>query len=222
MKRYFLKKENNVIEKQNVLAKQTNDNKRSGVITKGIIALICVAVISVAVCVIVLNVKNSEKTEVTNVVVEEKLSAIGELATCQMEYKDIKTEENTRRFFDLFDIPLTTNSIVVTYNGVIKVGYQFEDIKPEVDEMNKIILIRLPEAVVLSNEIDTETMEFIEHNNILNPISCDSITYMVQEIKVQELESAEEKGIFEMAKQQAKDLIKEELAGFEGYTIEFV
>ena len=194
---------------------------RNGI--KAIVVLVCVTIIVVVLGAVFFTMRSSgnDSTKITNAVVEEKLSAIAELATYQMEYKDIKTETNIRRFFDLFDIPGTTNSIIITYHGVIKVGYQFSEINPEVDELTKTITVKLPPAMVLSNEIDEDRMEFIENNNLLNPIKCKALTDYIQEIKAEELARAEEQGIYELAEQNAKDLIRDELAEFEGYTIVF-
>ena len=59
-----------------------------------------------------------EKLKVSDALVEEKLTAIGELATSAFEYSGEKTIENTRQMM-VINIPVTTNRVKLVYKGVI-------------------------------------------------------------------------------------------------------
>ena len=80
-------------------------------------------------------------SEVTVIQIEEKLEQIGELATASFTYTGQQRIENTRDFLGLFQIPLTTNHLDITYTGVIKVGYTVSDIGIRVDEGARAICI---------------------------------------------------------------------------------
>ena len=208
---------------KNNTSKNANTEKRHRGI-KGTIAIICITLISLMGGIVFLETRSNaeNRTEVTNTIIEERLSAIGELATYQMDYTNVKIEENTRTFFNLFEIPLTTNSIVIRYEGVIKAGYRVSDIHSSVDMESKVIKVTLPEVGILSNDIDLAKVQFIENNNILNPIKCESITNYVQELEAQEQRRAIEKGIYRLAEENAKTLILEKLEDFEDFEVVFI
>lgn len=163
----------------------------------------------------------SAKIEVTDLVAESRLEAIGEFATYQYTYTGVKEKRDTRTLLENIPIPGTTNYQKYAYSGTIKVGYQVSEMKIHVDNLRKEIYVTLPEAMVLSNDIEQDVSAYEQVNNILNPIRGDAIAAMEQEIKNEELEKAEEAGLSGLAEEHAKELITEILSAFEGYTVVF-
>jgi len=163
----------------------------------------------------------ASKTEITDLVAEHQLEAIGEFATYQYTYTGVKEKTDTRYLFDSVAIPGTTNSQKYAYNGVIKVGYKVEDMGIHVDNVRKEIYVTLPEAVVLSNTLEQDTSVYEETNNIFNPIKGDAVAQFADEIKAEELEKAKAENLFGLAEEHAKELITNLLAAFEGYTVVF-
>lgn len=161
-----------------------------------------------------------EKLKVSDALVEEKLLAIGELATSSFEYSGQKTVENTRQMMGV-NIPGTTNRVKLVYNGVIKVGYDIAEIEYSVDQNNKLIMFDLPAPKVLDNYIKLDGLECTDNNNILNPIGSEDVIGYFTEIEQEELKSAIEKGIYRQAEQQLRSIIENYMAAFPQYTVVF-
>ncbi len=160
-------------------------------------------------------------TGVTDTMVREKLQEIGQLVTYSFEYDDIREIKDSWKLFG-WNVFGTTHTIRLKYNGIIKVGYEVSEIQVSVDNENKIINVKLPEPKVTDNYIDMDNISYAEQNNIFNPISGEEITSGLDTIKAEELEKAENAGIYELAKGNAKKLISGLLAGFDGYNVKFV
>ena len=161
------------------------------------------------------------KVEVTNVVVKERLNEIGELATESYEYSGVQTIINARQVFG-WTIPGTTNIVNITYNGVIKVGFDVTDIHPEVNQATKKIYITLPSPRVLDSYIKLDDLQFSAQNNILNPIDIQKVTEYFENIEKQGMSGAEEKDIFNKAENRMKLIVENFLAGFSEYEVVFV
>ncbi len=161
-----------------------------------------------------------EKLKVSDAQVEEKLLAIGELATSSFEYSGEKTIENTRQMMGI-NIPGTTNRVKLVYNGVIKVGYEISEIRYSVDEENKLIIFDLPAPRVLDNYIKLDGLECTDNNNILNPIGSEDVIGYFADIEQEELKSAIEKGIYQQAEEKLRSIIVNFMAAFPEYTVVF-
>ena len=161
-----------------------------------------------------------EHVEISTVEIEEKLSLISELATSSFEYTNQKTITNTRQILGI-DIPGTTNSVTITYDGIIKVGYDISALRYTVDESSLEIRFKLPEAQVLDNYIILDTLQCNDKNNLFNPIGSDTIAEYFADIQKEELERATERGIFTEAEEQLKSIIINYFAAFPDYTIVF-
>ena len=92
-----------------------------------------------------------EKREITVEEIKTKLVEMDELSTYSGEYIVTYGKDETRHFFDDIAIPLTTNSIVINCEGIVKVGYNVSDINVKVDDEK--IYISLPESEVLDNYV---------------------------------------------------------------------
>lgn len=157
-----------------------------------------------------------KKTTVSAVVLEQKLSEVGEIVPYDYEYTDIVKVEDKRTtpFFGI-GIPFTTHTIEARYSGRIKVGYYVRDIEVSVNDANQTIFVRLPEVQVLDNYIDQNSLDISQSNNILNPIKADEITTALAGETEKHLQLAEEKGIYMLAENSVKDLIKTLYKDFE-------
>ncbi|MBQ1270217.1 MAG: DUF4230 domain-containing protein, partial [Clostridia bacterium] len=164
--------------------------------------------------------QETEHTEITEVHIENKINQIGELATISFEYTNETKIENTRQLLGI-DILGTTHSLDIIYSGIIKVGYDVEEIDSYIDQERKLIMVQLPEARVLDNYILLDNMKCSDKNNIFNPIGSDDILKYFSDIKDKELKLAEEKGIYKQAEEQLKMIINNFLAEFDGYIVAF-
>ena len=159
-------------------------------------------------------------TGLTDTMVMEKLQSIGQLVTYSYEYSDVREIKDSRQLFG-WNIPGTTHTIQLKYNGTIKVGYEVADIQVSVDNDTKTIYVTLPDPKVTDNYIDMDTLSYAEQNNIFNPIKGDEITSGLDTIKAEALEKAEHAGIYELAEGNAKSQISGLFEAFDGYSTRF-
>ena len=162
----------------------------------------------------------SARQQITNVIVERRLEAIGELATYAMTYSGSTEVQSSRQVLGM-SVPGTKHSIQIAYSGTIKVGYEVADIRADVDAEAGVIHITLPQVKVISNAIDEDSLQYVERNNIFNPIRGDAAAGYLEDIRKKELEEAVAMGLYDKAQENAEAIIGENLAQFSGYTVAF-
>lgn len=137
----------------------------------------------------------------------QEIHALGELATVEYLYTDASHFSDTKQFQG-YDIPLTTKSFLVKWDGVIKAGVDVTEIAIHTDEDEKEILIRIPGARILSNEIDNDSFETLnETDGLFNKVTVDDVNSLVGENKGLMEKRAIENGILEKAADNAKAII---------------
>lgn len=163
-----------------------------------------------------------EKRVVTKEEIEAKISKIEELATYLGEYTVSKSAEYSRYFLDNIHIPGTTNTINIKCDGVVKVGYDVNDISIKVNSESQKIYISLPTPEVFDNYIIWDSVECEELNNIFNPIDFEQYQTLVNELEEKGLVKSEKEGIYDAAEKNVKNVIKNFLSGFDEYEVVFM
>ena len=125
--------------------------------------------------------------------------------------------------FNDVPIPGTTNHVELTCCGIVKAGYKLEEIEVRIDEKNKTIYVRLPEAQINSNQILWDSSMICSENNcVLNPIDFEEYRTLIPEIKAEGLKKAKENGLFETVEKNAENLIRNFLSCFADYEVTFI
>lgn len=163
-----------------------------------------------------------EKRIVTVEEVEVMLVDISQFSTYSGEYTTTKSAEYTSYFLDNIAVPGTTNTINLECKGIVKVGYDVEEITIEVDNDSKKIYISLPAPKVLDNYIIWDTVKCQEENNILNPIDFEQYQALISEIEDDGLALVEADGIYADAEENMITIIRNCLSGFEDFEIIFL
>lgn len=163
-----------------------------------------------------------EKRIVTVEEVEVMLVDISQFSTYSGEYTTTKSAEYTRYFLDNIAVPGTTNTINLECKGIVKVGYDVEEITIEVDNDSKKIYISLPAPKVLDNYVIWDTVKCQEENNILNPIYFEQYQALISEIEDDGLALVEADGIYADAEENIITIIRNCLSGFEDFEIIFL
>lgn len=163
-----------------------------------------------------------EKRIVTVEEVEVMLVDISQFSTYSGEYTTTKLAEYTRYFLDNIAVPGTTNTINLECKGIVKVGYDVEEITIEVDNDSKKIYISLPAPKVLDNYVIWDTVKCQEENNILNPIDFEQYQALISEIEDDGLALVEADGIYADAEENIITIIRNCLSGFEDFEIIFL
>lgn len=162
---------------------------------------------------------------INSIQVVNDIQSIGELATIKYIYTDMGKFENSQQFKG-YNIPLTTKSFILSWNGTIKAGVDTKEITININENNKTILVHIPKAKILSHETDENSVEiFDENNNIFNPITLEDYNSFFAESKLEMEQRALDNGLLDEAIENAKNVISQILTSDENiknlYTINF-
>lgn len=145
--------------------------------------------------------KAEKAPEISAVVLESQLAQISELASVSYAYTNMGQFENSNDFYGM-KVPFTTKKFILTYDGVIKAGIDLSQVKVTVTEEK--VRVRLPEAKILSHEIDADSVQiFDEKTSVFNPFTVEDFTdFQAEQKRVME-EKALAKGLLEDAKGKA-------------------
>ncbi len=163
---------------------------------------------------------HASASDISEEEVGEQLVSIGELSTASYEYTNTRTVTDTRQLFGM-EIPGTKNKVKLTYEGVIKVSYDVEEIEYTVDSDEGVIYVTLPEPEITDNYIRFDTIEIESSNNILNPINIDNLAAYFGNYRDEAIAKAEEMNIWGEAEDRMMLLVENFLGRFSDYEVEF-
>ena len=147
-----------------------------------------------------------EPTTITSDLLSQQIQGISELASVEYNYTNMGKYENQATFYG-WKVPFTTKSFILSYDGKIKAGIDMSLV--EVHMSGKNINISIPEAKILSHEIDEKSIEvFDETKNIFNQISITDYNQFAINQKKSMESKAQEKGLLEEAQNKAKETIQ--------------
>lgn len=150
--------------------------------------------------------KSAGISEVDAVVLENKLTEISELASITYSYTNMAEFENSKDFYGI-KLPFTTKGFIITYDGEIKAGIDLS--KAEVSVSGQKVSITLPDAEILSHQIDEDSLEiFDETTSIFNPLKVTDYNSFNKDQKAEMEKKATEKGLLTEAKKKAADTVK--------------
>lgn len=165
--------------------------------------------------------KAKETVKITSVRIRDRLIQIGELSTASYEYENTRTITNTRERFG-WEIPGTTNSVTISYCGVLKVGYDVSSIQTEINHDRKLIFITLPEPEIKDNYVKLDGMQCAAKNNFFNPIDITGFATYFEGFEEEAELGAADRGIYEAAEERMQQLVINFLAVFPDYEVIFV
>lgn len=163
-----------------------------------------------------------EKSIVTVDEVRTKLVAIGELSTYSGQYTVKKGCDFFRNVLDDIRIPWTTNNVTIECEGIVKVGYDVNEIGVDIDDKSYTIYISLPEATVNDNYVIWDSVICKEDNNPFNPIDFEEYKLLIEEIEEEGLSQSEEQEIYKAAEENIKNIIVNFLSGMDDYQVKFL
>ncbi|MCQ2438550.1 MAG: DUF4230 domain-containing protein [Oscillospiraceae bacterium] len=155
----------------------------------------------------------------------EEIAEIGELAAVEYRYTNVGAMDSSVQFLN-YTVPLTQKTVVVTMDGVIKVGVDVEKILISADEEKKVITLTIPEARLLSNELDEKSVQiYNESTGLFNRETFADGSAIREQIKASAVRNAEANGIYELARSRTEGILRamlESVPGLkESYTIRF-
>ena len=157
-------------------------------------------------------------------IIKEELSSAGELISAQYLYTCREDYSNSRTISG-WNIPLTEKSFTVVYDGIVKAGIKDlsqTKIKKTGPDTYRITLpqVEITECYLIPDSLSVMN----ESHNILNQISVEDVNNAQKNLEANMLKKAEEHGLLDSARDNARMIIKGLLTGtrdLKGCTFEF-
>lgn len=167
---------------------------------------------------------SEEENKITSDLLASQIEDISELATIEYNYTNMGKFENTSTFYG-YEIPFTTKSFIVSYDGIIKAGIDMNEVSIKVSR--RTITVTVPEAEILSHEIDEDSLQiFDESSNIFNQITIEDYNTFSADQKETMEEKVIEKGLLSEAQDKAETVITNFITSInsldDDWTIKFV
>ena len=180
---------------ENVGSKKAIKNKIMIAVAAGALALILVGTL------VVLLLKGEKETEPSIITTStlEKILNVSDLSTFEAIYNGVAKVTNP-------DDPQEID-YYVSYNATVKAGIDFEQVVISVDEDAKIISVKLPKIKISDITVDIESMDYIFVNDDANTetVSEEAYKKCIDDVT---RESNNETAIFELAEQNAKNIVE--------------
>lgn len=130
---------------------------------------------------------------------------IGELATQTAYCTELSITDSSRDLFGI-EIPFTQSKYIYSYDIAIKAGFDFEDI--EWKENGTIIEVKLPEAKILSSEIDLDSFKiYQEEESVFNKITMKENNEAMRDLKQTAEQDAVANGLLENARTNVETIL---------------
>lgn len=134
-------------------------------------------------------------------VVSQELQRCSELTTVKITYSDIVTLKKSAV------MGMAKSYSIVKFSGVIRCGIEnLGDSRMYIDEGGKGIVLRIPVAKVLGNDIN-EISVFDEQQSIFVPITTQEVLEQVELAREETLKKTLDSGILAESEQQARALL---------------
>lgn len=157
--------------------------------------------------------------------IEGVINDIGELATAEYGYKIAQIADKPSKTFAGFKIPFTSSQVIYSYEGLIKAGIDFQDIEVTVNEINKIIYVRIPDVKLLSSEVYFDSLiVYDEEYSPFNTFTFEDMNLSISDLQRQAESSALSSGLLERAATNAQNIIHTSISTYynlDEYTVEF-
>lgn len=140
----------------------------------------------------------------------EEIKGIGELAVVEYHYTNVGTLDAHDLFMQTnWEVPFSRKSAVVTMDGVLKAGVDVSKVRITADEDVKSIIVSLPKAAILSNELLEDSMQvYIEEESLFSNVTLEDSSALRKEIKFKAEKNALDHDLLRQAQEQAGDLIR--------------
>ena len=146
------------------------------------------------------------------------------MATQAGYFTSVQTIEKSRDVFGI-EVPGTRSNYVYSYDGDIKAGLDFQEVRVDVNELTRVITVHLPEIRILSVEIQEDSFRlYNDGTNLFTSLKMEDVNESLTELKQNARETAIQNGILENARDNAETLIRSFLGSamdLSAYTVRF-
>lgn len=179
--------------------KKTGSGKLAAKVVLRIVTILVIAVILLAVGYFGYKKLTFVKSENKTALVDRQLSFCQELVTEKYRYSDIITLKKASGFARSYSI--------IKYTGLIRAGIaDFTDISYSISLDGKTIMLNIPPAEILGNEVVSQSV-FDEKHSIFVPISTQEIFDEIERAKAEAVEDMIAEGVLDDAREYAVRII---------------
>ena len=115
---------------------------------------------------------------------KEQITEISEMATLEYRYSGKATYEGESLKLFGKNVPFTAKSMIVYYEGIIKLGSDLSGIEIEPGEERDQLIVTIPHSKILSHEIDEDTWEVLDvKNGLFNRVTLEDNGEFVKQQK---------------------------------------
>ncbi len=140
---------------------------------------------------------------------------IGELAVETLRCTQAHSVQKARTLFGMA-IPLTRAQYIFTYDVVVRVGFDFDQIDVQVNERRRTITLRFPPARVLSAAVEPDSLTILdERRSLFTRVPMESINEALGQMRDEAVARAMEEDIFRRAEASAQGRMQMFLGQFE-------
>lgn len=152
--------------------------------------------------------QQNKAPQITSQLISKRLQESAELTSSKYYYSHMGEFDHQKNFYG-WKIPFTKKHFVVAYDGVIHAGVDLRQVEVTVNQNKKTIDLKLPEAKILSHDIDQHSLKvFDESQSIFNPIKITDYQGFAKDQKAKVEADAIEKGLLVQAKKDAVQAVK--------------
>lgn len=149
---------------------------------------------------------SGHNTEISSTLIKNRIESAQELVTSKYYYTTVGSYEDSKKFNN-WNIPWTTKKIILSYDGTIAAGVDLKE--AEVTIGDKQIDIKLPEAKIISHEINHDSAKYYdEDNSIFNSISAQDTNNIFKDGKSKTEKEAIQNGLLTRATEDAQKALK--------------
>lgn len=160
--------------------------------------VLAIVVLVVAFIVVPTSQNDNKQAEIVTVSTLQEIINVSELSTFTAVYNGIAQVMNA-------DDPELVD-YYVSYEAKVNAGIDFEDIDIDVDEDTFTVYITVPPVTLTDVNVDISSLDFIFHNEKANTSTVTEEAFKACEADV-EKESQEQAAIYELAEQNAKNVL---------------
>ncbi|MBR4473825.1 MAG: DUF4230 domain-containing protein [Oscillospiraceae bacterium] len=146
--------------------------------------------------------------EVTSEMIREGLQDVGRLVTEEYYFTEVVNYSSVKKLWNI-NLGFTNSNFLISYDGVVSAGIDLSDVRVEKMDDTKRIFVLVPEAEIMSVEIDFDSFKkYSEKEGIGNPLTLDNFNDALKSIDDMARQKALEKGILIRASENAQFIIQ--------------
>lgn len=151
--------------------------------------------------------------EVTVEEIRAGLNDMGVLLTEEYYFTDVVRFSSIKTLFNI-ELGITESSYLASYDGVVSAGVDFTKLTLRRDDAMGLITVTMPAPEIVSVDIDPESFQlYSEKTGLGNPISMADFNSSLVELEQSAREKALERGLLERARDNARSIVTNFVAG---------